>query len=542
MDGFPRRVAEAREIIYDIMKAVSGISSLSVRQHVPGQSPAIVETDSFVCKTQRISVPSFNGLVISDPSEAIVLTMPYDMFESVSGLDEVDVMLTVWHIDSIPLPQPQGFSGTVREDFLSTTFSIEVRQAFSDAALHFGDLTTPLTASIVAAKTIDTSRDPATGRGLVFAPVLWYWPEFMWDVQGARQTAENVGAQGKMMITSELQYLQHLSIINKMAGCDLVPESLTVIDACHVCGGDNSTCSGCDGIPNSGRNRNCSGHGQCARDRCSCEAFYFGILCEIYCSDMSTCSGHGTCNSSSGIPCGCEPGWMTVADHKETGPYCTVASEEGLSNSITRVLQDFRLLIILIPSLVVCVCIACVVRAVKKERTRFRKGEDLMVDIGIDKQVVDVSEPEPQALDVSPPEDETQRDMVDLAPYNAQRCADLQEPRKGVILAVSEQAKLWPKATKDAQVTSYKRYESMLHHDKMPDKKLVKYLERGPRGPEAAAQNGQDNGGYMARAIPERADGQDQGGDKKSVPLPKSFRSRFAATKDESECLEEIAV
>ena len=36
------------------------------------------------------------------------------------------------------------------------------------------------------------------------------------------------------------------------AGCDGVSNSGTVVDACDVCGGDDSTCAGCDGVPNSG--------------------------------------------------------------------------------------------------------------------------------------------------------------------------------------------------------------------------------------------------------------------------------------------------
>ena len=47
-------------------------------------------------------------------------------------------------------------------------------------------------------------------------------------------------------------------------------------DHCTVCGGDNTTCSGCDGVPNSGRNRLCSGHGQCGSTACSCSERWFG--------------------------------------------------------------------------------------------------------------------------------------------------------------------------------------------------------------------------------------------------------------------------
>ena len=50
--------------------------------------------------------------------------------------------------------------------------------------------------------------------------------------------------------------------------CAGVPLGPAVLDFCDVCGGDNSTCSGCDGIPNSvvdgiKLDKKCSGHGSC---------------------------------------------------------------------------------------------------------------------------------------------------------------------------------------------------------------------------------------------------------------------------------------
>jgi PERQ amino acid-rich with GYF domain-containing protein len=36
-------------------------------------------------------------------------------------------------------------------------------------------------------------------------------------------------------------------------GCDGVPNSGKVVDLCKVCGGDSSSCKGCDGVPNSGK-------------------------------------------------------------------------------------------------------------------------------------------------------------------------------------------------------------------------------------------------------------------------------------------------
>ena len=40
---------------------------------------------------------------------------------------------------------------------------------------------------------------------------------------------------------------------NACVGCDDIPFSGKKRDACGVCGGDNATCAGCDGVPNSGK-------------------------------------------------------------------------------------------------------------------------------------------------------------------------------------------------------------------------------------------------------------------------------------------------
>ena len=79
--------------------------------------------------------------------------------------------------------------------------------------------------------------------------------------------------------------LSHFAVVKAETGCDRVPNSPQRFDACGVCGGDNSTCSGCDGIPNTGRDRFCSGHGQCGEGRsdCSCLIDWFDVSCSTFC-------------------------------------------------------------------------------------------------------------------------------------------------------------------------------------------------------------------------------------------------------------------
>jgi hypothetical protein len=89
------------------------------------------------------------------------------------------------------------------------------------------------------------------------------------------------------------------------------------MDACGVCGGSNETCSGCDGAPNTGRDKGCSGHGVCdGSDRCLCQPGYHGVMCQVACSSNANCSGHGECvveyeglSVESEVRCECKPGY-----------------------------------------------------------------------------------------------------------------------------------------------------------------------------------------------------------------------------------------
>lgn len=70
-----------------------------------------------------------------------------------------------------------------------------------------------------------------------------------------------------------------------LADCEDEPLGPSINDQCGVCGGDDGTCSGCDGIPGTGRFKNCSGHGRCIPNEpnCQCEAFYYDIMCATFC-------------------------------------------------------------------------------------------------------------------------------------------------------------------------------------------------------------------------------------------------------------------
>ena len=222
----PRDVLTARDIIEGSLKAMSGISGVSTRRHVHGQNPAILTVDSYVCKTQRVSVSQFAGLIISDPAQSIIVQVPVDLFERRIGeaTEEVDIMLTVWDFNTPPIPPPQGFSGTIKEDFLSVVVSLEVREAGSDELIKFTTLQTPIVMRINTPRTVDTSKDYSTGRGLVAAPMFWSWPEWKWVIEGTRSIGSSQGSAG-MVVTAEASRFEHLAVIVKMAGCDSIPQS-----------------------------------------------------------------------------------------------------------------------------------------------------------------------------------------------------------------------------------------------------------------------------------------------------------------------------
>lgn len=77
-------------------------------------------------------------------------------------------------------------------------------------------------------------------------------------------------------------------------------------------------------LQNTGRDKRCSGHGQCGVSLCSCELDWYDIMCTTFCNNDGTCSGHGRCNPGSGKECVCDEGWGSITT-QYPGPFCTQA-------------------------------------------------------------------------------------------------------------------------------------------------------------------------------------------------------------------------
>jgi len=197
-----------------------------------------------------------------------------------------------------------------------------------------------------------------TKIGKVAACLTWNEQLLEWDNKGIFQPPGKTGIRKfcrneagtpvcYWYLECYSQHLSYFSVAGKPLDCKGVPLGTTIFDGCNVCDGDNSTCSGCDGVPNQfdrlenvKLDKTCSGHGQCGGgQRCQCcinsvglvssgkapnsqdVCPWFGIMCSQFCtpdvlSDAAQgpppgikpihCSGHGVCISNATVPVACE--------------------------------------------------------------------------------------------------------------------------------------------------------------------------------------------------------------------------------------------
>jgi hypothetical protein len=207
-------------------------------------------------------------------------------------------------------------------------------------------------------------------QGRVAACVFWDAVARKWGVQGISQ-APGAEATRKVcwrrgqppviecshFVECTTTHLSYFTVADVPLDCEGVALGQTKFDHCDVCGGDNTTCSGCDGVPNSFQDgkrldRFCSGHGSCrGGSRCACCADnlhkvslkegndqksqisvcpWYGIMCHRFCTrsqyegpEASSaaqkihCSGHGSCvdpQQGGPLECECDPGWTSKND------------------------------------------------------------------------------------------------------------------------------------------------------------------------------------------------------------------------------------
>ena len=303
-----------RRLTTSMLKDLSGLSALSLKSAHAGEAPSATINDAFVMMSWRVKSKSISTDQSSFEMQGVKVTIPTNIFSNLqtklaSNVD-VDVMLIVWTPTSNPVPHAGN-----------SLVGIELRAARSESPLPFKfPMTDAVTLKLAQSSNISQQVNPLTGKG--FTPSVQRFNLEGWGWTREHITTLSVHESSIQAATTHLSFFSTLPV---ETGCDGVALSLKKNDACKVCGGDNTTCSGCDGIPNTGRDRKCSGHGQCGFDRCSCNSGWFGITCQNFCRDQTTCSGHGRCNPDHGASCQCDTNWFNTIMASETskGPFCS---------------------------------------------------------------------------------------------------------------------------------------------------------------------------------------------------------------------------
>jgi hypothetical protein len=306
-----RRQSGQRQLTKAIMESMSGLSALSLKNAFDGSKPTTVSNSGYAMTSTRIGAGTLLEKPFKSMAQSVNVILPQNILSNVKSSfqgEAVDVMLIAWDPSANPLP------GT-----LGPVVGVELRGTNSQSALP---LTFPMASPVVIelSMTSNISRpfNPVTGTG--FGPMIQRFDILTWDWTFAELVPLSVTTSSVQASTSHLSFF---STIEVPLGCDAVPYSHLVNDDCKVCGGDNFTCSGCDWIPNTGRDRKCSGHGTCGVSRCSCSTGWFGSMCQSLCRDELLCSGHGQCNPDNGLSCKCDNGWESDSKYGATGPYCT---------------------------------------------------------------------------------------------------------------------------------------------------------------------------------------------------------------------------
>jgi hypothetical protein len=322
-----------------ILEEISALSALSVESAFSGfaqsafsvERPRILTFDAFSVSTSRVAVASISGDEARShfSMPGIKVTLPKDLFSNSKNtlLDKnspVDVMLVAWDPAFNPVPGSTntvvGFEVRIAgTDFALNAFAVDEDTGYPTRA---GPLDLPLSSAmqldLPMMQKISKYVDPFTGRGSVPFVMRFDLDSWKWPLSDTWRTSST-----ETSIRAGTYHFGLFSVQEVYSGCDGVALSPLTFDHCMICGGDNSTCSGCDWIPNSGRDRRCSGHGRCGVDRCMCVRGWYGIMCQNSCTDEILCSGHGQCEPKDGLSCQCDEFWESESKFARSGPYCT---------------------------------------------------------------------------------------------------------------------------------------------------------------------------------------------------------------------------
>ena len=319
-----------------LLKTYSQISSFSVVRSVVGQRPSVITMPTFTINTSRVDISSFiaSGFEMNMEGTFSKVKLPKNLLDYLSGAP-----YTTWPVQQLELAHTLfTYAGNPFPGAVGPMVTIEVRQAGSSVPVSLGQLGSVKPSQVEMVLKVEGNRstfvDSTTGARFGVYGEYFDETNFKWSPAGI--TVDTEFQDGTLLVYS--RHLSHFAAVEVAAGCDSVPLSGKSLDSCGVCGGDNSTCSGCDGIPNTGRNTLCSGHGSCRNpysDRCRCEANYYGPDCENLCRVNVECSNNGMCNFVDGRSCICNKGFGSLAGVVYPGPFCTEKVAIGIGDTST---------------------------------------------------------------------------------------------------------------------------------------------------------------------------------------------------------------
>ena len=335
----------------NIMEIIVLLSRASVATDLPGQKPSMFSSSTFTMVTQVVERAKIAGFTVSlglesrrrasSPSLSASIDLLSALPDSVAG-QSFEVQVTLFNVNPyqgqhmkyqcintsdlslfssslVELPADTSghvVLGSVTKGLLryglrpctlmGQVASVRLRVFLGgDVELGVGGGSSVIRISLPfdpAAQPLILDRsawDQDSGLSSAASCLLWNETSAEWTDPGNPAAIQRTGLSVDAgYIDCESGLLGDFVASEVPADCSGIPFGGIRVDGCGVCGGQNSTCAGCDGAANSGRSAACSGHGSCVAGKCSCSVNYFGIMCQVQCNGALNCSGHGVCSAS----------------------------------------------------------------------------------------------------------------------------------------------------------------------------------------------------------------------------------------------------
>ena len=355
---FNSTTIHVNDVFYEITKRVTGFQ-------MSGESVVIPADSIFEC----LAYENIATCCVQRPSEKCCVGSSCNgnmMLAGASSSAFVPVQNTV--LDALQLYDiifadiGNQFAHLTSETLLSSSVLIQIRP-LSQIPLYFPSVVVRINMQLdVVQLLLSKSVTTESNQGYFAACQLWDFQKNAWSSAGIENYNGITLPQKVCQFNPQLNKTQCfyfveclvtslsainpniVSVLRQEVDCDQTPFGTQRYDACGVCGGTNSTCSGCDNIPYEKvfgeiLTKGCSGHGTCSGGpTCHCCADgvglmqgetcpWFGIMCNLFCSSDAVadsslyaaskswiqCNSHGQCGYdivSGNVVCICNPGYV----------------------------------------------------------------------------------------------------------------------------------------------------------------------------------------------------------------------------------------